>query len=191
MSTKPPKPAKPTPTPPPVFTNIEAHAAALAAARCRVEKIVALLKEGMARVEEKHLPELRELMATIGTEHEALLELVRTHPQCFVQPKSAAFHGVQVGWRKQPGTLAFEDEAKVISRIERHLPDQLEALAPMGPRKLSRDALASLPVADAKRIGVTVSDDEDKPFVKMPSNEVDKMVTQLIKAHTQAPPQDK
>ena len=174
---------KPVAPPPPAMAEIEQRAKVYADLRLRLDRCVAAIREGMRKVQDKHIDDLRAVHAEIGAAHDALQELVKAHPELFQRPKSVAFHGVTVGYRKEKGRLEVEDEARVIQRIERHMPEQLDRLAPAGGRKLSKTALAELPAADLKRLGVTVTADDDVPFVKGPQDALDKAVEQMLSAY--------
>ena len=176
---------KPKAPPSPVMVEIEEKAKFYADLRARLDKCVAALKDGLRKVQDKHVDDLRSTSALIGTAHDELLDLVKAHPELFEKPKSAAFHGVTVGFKKEKGSLDFEDPAKVVERIEKHMPGLLDDLAPQGDRKLSKTELAKLPAADLKKLGVTVTADEDAAFVKGPTDAIDKWVDQMLSAYLQ------
>lgn len=169
--------------PPPAMAEIEAAAKLYADLRNQLDRCVATLKEGLRKVQDRHIDDLRATAAEIGAAHDALRALVEAHPELFVKPKSVALHGVRVGFKKEPGRIEFEDAAKVIERITKHVPEQLDTLAPQGPRSLSKTELAKLDAATIKRIGVTVTADEDTPFVKGPNEAIDKWVDSVVAAY--------
>jgi hypothetical protein len=169
--------------PPPAMVEIETRAKALADARAAMQRTVHILREGIKRVTDRHIDDLRQLAADVGVEHQALLDLIKAHPELFEKPRSAAFHGVTVGYQKGKGKITYADADKVIERITKALPDQLDDLAP-ATRKLSHTALEQLDGKALKAIGVALVNDGDKPYVKTPGDEIDKFVAGIVAAQT-------
>jgi len=174
---------KPKAPPPPAMTEIEIQAKAFADARAALTKCTQIIKDGIKRVTDRHVDDLRQLAADVGVQHQTLLDLIQAHPDLFTKPRSQAFHGITVGYQKGKGKLTYEDADKVIERIEKHLPEQLDELAP-ATRKLSHTALELLDGKQLKAIGVALTNDGDKPYIKTPSDDVDKFVAGIVSAHT-------
>jgi hypothetical protein len=93
--------------------------------------------------------------------------------------------GVKLGYQKAKGTLDYDDAEAVCARIRKHLPEQADVLIATRETPV-KTALAQLPAADLKRIGVTLSDAGDQIVVKPVDSEVDKMVDALLKDATEA-----
>jgi len=182
VATKPKKQAAPLP---PVLINIEERAHALADTRAALAKTVQVLREGLKKVTDKYVDDLRTLGAQVGVAHEELMDLVEANPALFASPRSRAFHGITVGYRKGNGKLSYEDAARVIARIEKSatLAEQIDTLAP-ATRKLSHEALTCLDAKDLKALGVTIESADDKPFIKIPADDVDKFVSQIVEAYS-------
>lgn len=171
----------------PAMIEMEAAADVVAEARHQVAAAVALLKEGLRQIEREHVPDLRRLSKKVGVAHEKLMALIKANPTLFVQPKSAKHHDVQFGYRKQIGAMKFDDEKKVIERIAKKFPEQLDTLAPHGPRAVLKTELEKLPGADLKTLGVEIEKDSDKPFIRLTDDATDKLVAELLKGYTEEP----
>jgi arsenate reductase-like glutaredoxin family protein len=180
MATKQPKPKAP---PPPAMVEIETETQAYADARAKMAKAVQTLKDGLKRVTDRHVDDLRQLAADVGVHHQALLDLIAAHPELFEKPRSQAFHGVTVGYLKGKGRITYSDADKVIERIEKALPEQLDTLAPAS-RTLSHKALELLDGKQLKSIGVAIVNDGDKPYIKTPADDVEKFTAGIVAAYT-------
>jgi len=178
------KQAAPKAPPPPALAEIEVSSKELADAKAKLARSVQTLKDAIKKVTDRHVDDLRTLGADVGVAYQALIDLVTKHPELFAKPRSQAFHGITVGYRKGKGKLTYDDAEKVIARIERQLPDQLDALAPAS-RQLSHDAIEVLDAKQLKAIGVSITDTDDKPYVKTPSDDVDKFVNQIVTAYSE------
>jgi hypothetical protein len=111
------------------------------------------------------------------------MDLIAAHPELFEKPRSHAFHGVTVGYQKGKGKITYSDADKVIERIEKTLPEQLDTLAPSS-RTLSHKALELLDGKQLKAIGVSITNDGDKPYIKTPADDVEKFTAGIVAAYT-------
>lgn len=177
------KQSKPKAPPPPAMSEIEVKAKAVADIRAALAKNVAILREGLRKVTDRHIVDLRDLSAQLGVAHQELLDLVKGHPELFEKPRSAAFHGITVGFSKGKGRMTYDNPEAVIALIEKKLPDRLDALAPSS-RSLSHKALEGLEAKALKAIGVSITDDGDKAYVKTPADDVDKFTASIVAAHS-------
>ena len=92
---------------------------------------------------------------------------------------------MKVGYKKQKGSIHFEDEAQVIRLIKKHFPDRSDVLIRIR-ESLNKPALGELSVLELKRIGCTVEDTGDVPFVRAVEGEVEKVVEALLKEAAKA-----
>lgn len=186
MATKaktPKAPKAPPPPPPPGMVTIEEQAHAYAEALDLRGKLVSTLREHIKIVTDEALPDLRKVSADVAVLHDQLMELLNKHKGLFESPRSAAFHGIKVGFAKGKGKLVIDNPDATIKAIEKKLPEQLDTLAP-STRVLSLTALGLLDAKTLKSIGGCVTDATDKPFIKTPSDDTDKFVEQLTAAYT-------
>jgi hypothetical protein len=160
--------------------RIEYAARIYADARAILNRRVLSLEAEENKLKKKHLPAIRTALVAAKEKYELLLDLVRQNKALFKRPKKQAFHGVEVGYRKQKGKIGWDDDAQVIRLIRKHFPDQ-ESLLIITREVPSKEALQALTAADLKKIGVRVTDDEDKPFVRTTDSDIDKLVDALFK----------
>jgi methylthioribose-1-phosphate isomerase len=90
------------------------------------------------------------------------------------------FHGIKVGFAKGKGIITWDDDEKVATLIQRHLPEQYEVLVKT-TRKPLKTPLKELSVADLKKIGCTVEETADYVVISPVDSEVDKLVSAMLK----------
>lgn len=167
----------------PTLSDIEAAAKAHAADRAQLEETVSELNAAIDAARRRSVPIIKRRLAKAAESHAALHALLADAAQLFVKPRTLILHGIKVGYEKGKGTVTWEDPARVVTLIRRHLPDQFEALVKVSetPRKT---AIAQLPAADVKRIGCSVQDAGDQVVIRPVDSEVDKMVDALLRDAT-------
>ena len=161
------------------IADIEIHARKASEARAELKELVGQIEEetrALRRIYQKKLLRLTEAAANAEA---VLLDSVESAPGLFEKPRSVIFHGIKCGFQKGRGELVIGDADKVISLIQKHFPEQMDTLVKvtMAPVKA---ALAQLPVADLKRIGVQVLETGDTAYIKPMDGEVDKLVAALL-----------
>lgn len=109
-----------------------------------------------------------------------LRALIEQAPHLFVRPKTMTLHGITVGFRKGAGKVEWEDDAKVVALIEKHLPDQAEVLI-ITEQKPSADALKNLDARDLAKIGARIEGTGEFVVVKSADSAVDKLVAKILK----------
>jgi hypothetical protein len=103
------------------------------------------------------------------------------HPELFERPRTMTLHGIRLGYAKGKGKITWEDDAKVVAAIRRTFArDTSDRLIAITERPV-KDALASLPAAELRRLGVQVEEAGDYVFIKASDSEVDKLVAQILK----------
>ena len=165
------------------LTDIEQRARAFAEARAEVAGIVSYLNEAIEEMKRERMPALKRSVARVAERHDRLKGIIEANPQFFERPRTLVLHGVKVGFAKGKGGISFEDPAKVVKLIRRHLPEQAEVLIVVKETP-AKDALAQLSAADLKRIGCTVVNTGDQVVIKPADSEVDKLVDALVKGAT-------
>jgi hypothetical protein len=167
----------------PTLGDIEKNAKTYADARAKLADVVAELNEGIDALKKQHLPAVRRALNRAAEHHEALRAMIDAAPELFVKPRTLVLHGVKLGYQKGKGGISFEDPARVVQLIRKHLPEQADVLIATKEAP-AKDALANLPVADLKRLGCSVVDAGDTIVIKPTDSEVDKMVDALLKDAT-------
>lgn len=159
--------------------EIEISAKVYARARSELTEKVAELNDEIEALKRRRMPGIRRKVEVATECREELAALVDAGRELFKRPRTRIFHGIRVGLAKARGTVFWDDKDAVVARIRKLLPDQAEMLIKVTetPRK---KALADLPLADIKRLGVTVTDAGDEVVVKATDTEIDKMVDALL-----------
>lgn len=161
--------------------DIERKARAFAEARARLAETVRDTEAAMAAVKIRRLPVIRRRLAEAAEAEAALLADVEAGRALFSKPKSRTLHDIRVGWAKAKGKVAFADAGAVVKSIRRHLADRFDELVKVKETPI-KTALASLSVAELKKIGATVTDTADAPFVTPTDSAIDKIVDALLDA---------
>lgn len=166
------------------LATIELQAKRYADERAAVGEIVAALNTAMDALKKAELPKLRRAVARAAQAHDELKSLIEAAPELFQKPKTATFHGIRLGYMKGKGGIEWDDADAVVAAIQKHLPDQAEALIRWTGKPL-KEAINQLDVGTLKKIGCRVVDTGEIVFIKSVDSAVDKMVDALLKAATE------
>lgn len=166
--------------------QIEVKTKQYADARATLAEIVTSLNDGIEALKRQHMPALKKAVATTAQKHEELLDILKENDQAFVKPRSVIFHGVKVGYQKQRGKISYSDAESVVKLIRKHYSKSDAELMIITEEKPIKKVLDSLPVADLKKLGCTVTADSDEAFIKPTDSEVDKLVDALVKDAVEA-----
>lgn len=158
-------------------------------ARLLLQSRVAAYQEGLAALARDHLPGIRRALAKAADIESRLRALVEANPDRFVKPRTITVHGTKIGYTKAKGKLGFDDSDRVVQRIKKIFPDQVELLIHV-EEKPNKEALAKLPASDLKRLGCTLTDGGDEVVVKPVDGSVEKMVKALLKEASDAAADD-
>jgi hypothetical protein len=88
-----------------------------------------------------------------------------------------------VGYAKGKSGIEWDDPAAVVAAIEKHLPEQAEALIRWTAKPL-KEAINQLDVSDLRKIGCRVVDTGDRIVIRPVDSEVDTLVDALLKEAT-------
>jgi hypothetical protein len=166
------------------LTDIETQAKRYADARDKVAGIVTALNDGIEALKRAEMPRLKKAIAAAAEHHDALKTLIEAAPELFQKPKTVIFHGLRLGLMKGKGGIAWDDADAVIAAIQKHLPEQAEALIRWTGKPL-KEAINQLDVATLKKIGCRVVDTGEQVVIKPVDSAVDKMVDALMKDATE------
>lgn len=141
---------------------------------------VEALEAAIRTFKKKSLPGIKRAAENAANAKEKLKAAIEANAQLFEKPRTRLFHGVKVGLIKGKGELRWEDPDQVVRLIRKHFPDLAETLirvieCPVKP------ALAQLPAADLKRVGVSVVETGDQVLVKVADSDIERMVDALFK----------
>lgn len=160
--------------------DIEKLASYYANARDELNGRVQLMQAEMEKVKAEHLPRVRQLVRTIAANRSKLHTAIDQHPELFEKPKTVVVHGMRIGYMKQRGRVEIDDEEAVIDRVRKLLPEEQAELLIRVRESVDKNAVADLTVADLKRLGITVTADQDVVVIKPIDGEIDKLVKALL-----------
>ena len=159
----------------PTLQEIEKLAEAFANALQEADDVRLEIEDQVARIKRVNIAKLRRRAGKAKEAHDALLNALRESPALFDRQKTRVFHGIKVGYRKQPGALTWQDDEKVIAKIRQLFADQTDVLIKTTEKPV-RDALAQLPADSLKRLGITVADTGDVPVIKSVIGDLEKLI---------------
>jgi len=160
--------------------EIEGKAGDLARVRDILKDRVNELEFLLSTMKKKELPGIRRAAESAAKVQGKLRDMIGESADLFQKPKTQIFHGIRLGYQKAKGKIIWENDEQVIKLIKKHFPDQLDVLIKVEEYPL-KSALAQLPAADLKKIGVTVEDTNDEIIIKPTDSEIDKIVNAILK----------
>jgi arsenate reductase-like glutaredoxin family protein len=161
------------------LTDIEALTRQYAEARAALAERVQELEDEIARLRRQRLPAIRRALGAAQERRDRLASAIAEAPALFERPKSVIFHGVRVGYQKGRGSITWDDDARVVALIRRHLPDQADALIRVVERPL-KTALAQLSTAELRRLGVEVVETGEEIVIRPVDGELDRLIERLL-----------
>lgn len=162
------------------LTDIERMTREYAETRGKLADIIQALQAEVEAVKRRRLAPIKRAVAATAEAHDRLRAAIEAASDLFVKPRSVVIAGVRVGFQKGRGELEIADAVKTVQLIRKHLPDQADVLIKTVETPV-KSALATLPAADLKRIGVNVADAGDQVLIKPTDSDVDKLVAALLK----------
>ena len=165
----------------PTLEQIAKATRQFADARRELSALVDATNRRMRLLYEDNLHQIRKLLARTTDSHAALEALILAAPELFARPRTIVVHGVKIGLRKGKGGLEWDDEEQVVRLIKKLFPDQADVLIRTTEQPV-KNALAELPAADLKRLGVTVEETGDVPVIQPADSVVDKVVKAFFKS---------
>ncbi|TAG43991.1 MAG: hypothetical protein EAZ30_17640 [Betaproteobacteria bacterium] len=172
------------------LSDIQKRAEALSKTRDCLTGLFRTLEQEITTVKNGSLPEIKRVARQIARQHTELQELIAANPALFAKPRTYVVDGLKFGMQKKVGKLQWEDDAKLVGRIEgltvQELitPEQQDMLITTVKKPVAK-ALEKLDGKLLKRLGVTLTADSDEPLIKSVDGEVEKAVNAIIKDATQ------
>lgn len=162
------------------LAQIEKLAQDYAEAYNRLASDVQILQIAINDIKRKMLKVIRASAAQAADRKKALNDAVAGSQDIFQKPKTRVIHGVKVGFRKSEGKVMWDDEAKVVARIERLLPAEQAELLLRRETHVHKEGVYDLSVADLKRFGIEIVGAGDVPVVKIAGSDVERIVDALL-----------
>lgn len=172
------------------LSDIQKRAETLSKTRDCLTGLLRTLEQEITTVKNGSLPEIRRVARQITRQHTELQELIAANPALFAKPRTYVVDGLKYGMQKKIGKLNWDDDARLVGRIEgltvQELitPEQQDMLITTVKKPVAK-ALEKLDGKLLKRLGVTLTADSDEPLIKSVDGEVEKAVNAIIKDATQ------
>lgn len=161
------------------LNHMETNAKQFATDRENLAGIVHELESETLKLKQRFMNKIKAAANKAAASRESLLALVESNPEMFEDPKSMNLHGVRFGYQKGRGKIDMPNEEYTIGKIEQRFDDEIGALVKT-TKKVIKNGLLQLSAADAKAIGITITDTDLKAYVKTSDSAVDKFVDRLI-----------
>ena len=162
------------------LSEIEVFVKYYSAARAKVSERVHNYEAGVLELNKQHLRGIKQAALCAADKESELRAAIEASPELFEKPRVFTMHGIKFGFRKQNGSIVFEDEEKVITLIHKHFPELADGLI-KSEEKLLKTALSNLSAVELKKLGVEVKASGDEVLVKSVDSEIDKLVNALLK----------
>lgn len=162
------------------MTEIEEQTRAYSNARAILKGRVQAMQRQVDQVRDQFINEIRAAVQQVADAHGVLKSTLDDAAELFEKPKTRTFSGVKVGYVKQRGKVDIADEAKTIDRIRKQLPEEQAELLIRSKESVHKPSVYDLTAADLKRLGISITDDEEIPVIKPVDTEVDKLVDALL-----------
>lgn len=159
--------------------NVEYATKRYASARAELGERLAKLRDEQEASKRRLMQGIKNALGRFTAAHDELKSTLLESQSEFTKPKTRVFENIKVGFMKQPGKISFADPARTIALIEKLMPQQAELLIDT-KKKPIKPALGKLPATDLKKLGVSVGDDTDEPFIKATDGDIDKLIDALI-----------
>lgn len=168
------------------LVTIETAAKKHADHRDDLKRLVQLLEDQVEAIKRAALPDIKRAVARAGNSQMELRAIIAQVPGLFVRPRTVIFHGIKCGWEKGKGRIVFQDGDRVCELVKKHFPEMADALI-ITKEAPNKKAIAELPAADLKRLGITIEDTGDQVVVRAVDSDIDKIVTSLLAEATAQP----
>ncbi len=167
------------------LADIEKRVAAFSREYDAVRTAVTSLEAELTAVKARHLRGLRTAVARAQESKAVLNSAIELNKPLFTKPRTYVFHGIKIGFTKRNGKLEIADEAATVKRIHQRF--GADAIAWLNvTEKPNKDALADMPAADLKKLGIELTEADDAVVIKAVDGEVDKICTALLKDQPEA-----
>lgn len=149
-------------------------------ARATLAVRVSVLEARIQKVHSLRLPGIRKALAEAKDAQAALAAVIEAAPADFEKPRTITLHGVKLGMQKAKGSIEWDDDEVLSRRIQLRHPDQYEILVKV-TRKPIVKALNQLTTAELRKLGCSVTEAGDAPYIKAEDTALDKLISRLLK----------
>lgn len=160
--------------------DIESLSADYAGAIEDLARAVTVLDSAIRTIKAKSLPGIKRAAAKAAAAKAKLKERVDASESLFARPRTRTFHGVKVGFAKNKGSIKWRDEAAVIRRIKKLLPDNQVELLIRTKENVHKQAVYDLSASDLKRLGIQITGAGDQVVIKLMGLDIEKLVDAML-----------
>ena len=150
-----------------------------AAALDAMEDLAEQIRDERRAAVKRRLRRLKTCIAGAAAAKTELRAAITANPGLFDKPRTRAFEGIKVGWRKLPGRFEFADEARVIARVRERLADREAAIIRV-KHSLDKAALKRLDGRELKAIGVSLVESDDEVVISEASSDLNALIDALL-----------
>jgi len=155
------------------------------AKRCRQERDtlkarVTAYEADLEAVRRKHVPLIANAALKVGVTEQELKAGIEAGPRLFLKPRTIMLHGIRLGLKKGTGKLTWADNAQLVAKIRKTYNAEQAAVLIITTEEPSKTALAQLPAAELKKLGVVVSGTGDQVLIKDAASDLDKLVVKIL-----------
>lgn len=160
--------------------DIEALTKKLAIERGTLSERVTTLHEELTTIKNRKLPGIKSAVVAAKEAEAVLKTAIEASRALFDEPRTIIVHGLKVGINKGRGRIEWSDEKTLLARIKKHFPDQAAVLIKT-VESVRKKAIGALSTAELRTLGCTVTAAGEYVYVAPVGDEVDKLVTALLK----------
>lgn len=161
------------------LNDVTKAAASYAETRDEIGTLVGELNAEIDAITKAKMPQIKRLVTALAKRHAELESSIEAAPHLFERPRTVVFHGIKCGFRKNEGTIAFDDADLTVKKIKQlfESPD-IYLHTKETPNK---DALANLSARELKSIGARVEETTDVIVIKPIDTDLEKKINALVK----------
>lgn len=137
------------------------------------------LEADLEVVKQRHLPGLKKQAQKLATREAELFNAIENAPDLFIKPKTFVIAGTKIGFANSIGSVSFEDDAYVVSQVEKLFPNRVDELVKTEktPRK---DAIRTLSDEDQAKLGCKIVGAGPVVILARVAGDVEKLINKLI-----------
>ena len=149
-------------------------------ARDKLADRVAALQAEIEATKRQYMRGIKNAVRAASEARDKLHSAIEQNPHLFKRPRTLVVNGIRIGIQKGKGQVVYDDPAKLIELIRKHYPERADALIVTRETPVKK-ALATLSVAELKKIGARVEESGDQVVIRATDTEVDKLVAALLR----------
>jgi hypothetical protein len=166
--------------------QLQRTATALSQHRDDLRAELLLLDAEVTAAKAAHMKAIHTITRRLVKSQAELSAGILANPKLFTRPRTFITEGVKFGLRKQVGKMHWDDDAKLLNRLDdlfhkNEISREKYDMAVETKYNLVSKGLEQLDAKLIKRLGITIEADSDAVEIKSVDGEVEKMVKAIIK----------